>query len=222
MRTSDERVDTWEMVLVHRLFRREYRLAPGLVRAVHDGDKARAATVAEYLADLTNGLHHHHAGEDDLLWPPLLERLDGNASDLVKRMEAQHHALAALLDRVEVLLPVWARTAAATARDELADVLARTSAALDEHLAEEETELLPLVPGRITRAEWDALGRRGRASLPKSPGKAFLFLGGILQEATPEERAEFVRALPPPVRLMWRLAGERIYQRGISRVRGSR
>jgi iron-sulfur cluster repair protein YtfE (RIC family) len=189
---------------------------PALVQQVRPGDRDRAAIVAGHAADMTYALHHHHRAEDLLLWPKLLARATPR-TELVQRMQAQHERIAGLLDRVEALTPQWRTTADPASRDALAQVLAQTSAALDEHLADEETELLPLVPQYITQREWDALTEAGKKSLPKN-SKAFVYLGMILEETTADERAAFLRRLPGPLQWLWRLVGHRIYRRAITRV----
>ncbi|MEU4421396.1 hemerythrin domain-containing protein [Actinoplanes sp. NPDC024001] len=214
---TTEPVDTWEMVLVHRVFRREFRLLPGLVRAVAPGDTARAGAIADHLSNLAGALHHHHTAEDELLWPQLLNRA-GMHADLIHRMEAQHDRLHEPLARIGELNPRWRATAAAADRDELAEVIAQASVALDEHLADEEAEILPLVSRYLTHAEWDALGKRGQESIPKNK-LALVFLGSIFEEATPEEKKRFLAQLPPPIRLVWRLFGDRVYRKARDRVR---
>lgn len=62
------------MLVVHTAFRREFRLLPGLVRATPVGDAKHAARVAAHLDLITNFLHHHHTGEDTLLWPRRLPK----------------------------------------------------------------------------------------------------------------------------------------------------
>ena len=209
-------VDTWEIVVVHRAFRREFREAPGLVGSVRAGDRQRAELVGRYLAGIVTGLHHHHAGEDDLLWPVLLSRVAPH-TELVHRMESQHKQLAVVIDRIEELLPGWRVTGDAVTGRELAGVFAEASALLDEHLAQEEDEILPLVAEHVTPAEWKALGDRGVDSLPKN-ATAFVFLGQILRDATDDERRAFLGLVPPPVRLFWRLAGKGIYRRAYHRL----
>src|SRR5689334_20924962 len=66
--------DVHDMVVVHKAFRRELRLIPELVRAVPAGDTTRAAVVAGHARLVLQGLHLHHTGEDELLWPKLLQR----------------------------------------------------------------------------------------------------------------------------------------------------
>jgi len=216
MTQTSERVETWEMVVVHRVFRREFGRMPDLIRGVLNGDRERAGVIAAWISDLTTGLHHHHSAEDDLLWPVLLQRASLE-SELIHRMESQHEELSALLDRAETLLPEWTVDATTAAGAALADVLEQASTVLDVHLAEEEIEILPLVSEYLTAAEWTALGKRGQEALPKN-SKAFVFLGAILQDASESERAAFLHLLPPPIRLSWRLFGGRIYERAMARL----
>jgi iron-sulfur cluster repair protein YtfE (RIC family) len=219
MTITAERVDTWEMGLVHRVFRREFRMGPALVRAVPEGDTARAQTVGGHLADVAGALHHHHTSEDEMLWPLLLERA-GLHTDLINRMEAQHERIHEPLERIAALNPRWQARARTADRDELADVIAQASVALDEHLADEEQQILPIVSTHITQAEWDALNERGRETIPQ--GKmALVFLGSIFEEASPAEKRRFLAELPVPARLIWRLFGDRVYAARRDAVRGS-
>jgi hemerythrin-like domain-containing protein len=215
--TTAERVDTHEMVIVHRLFRREFRLLPVLVRSVPAGEKDRAAVVAGHADDMTYTLHHHHTAEDLLLWPKLLARVQPRA-ELVQRMQAQHERVAGLLARVDVLTAQWRQSADPATREELANVLAQASAALDEHLGDEENEILPLVAEHITVPEWDELTAYGKKVLPKN-SKAFVYLGLIFEETTATERDTLLRSLPLPLRWAWRLIGDRIYRRAMTRLR---
>ena len=213
-------VDTFEMVVVHRAFRREFGRAPGLIRKVADGDRGRSEIVAEHLAFLTDGLHHHHAAEDELLWPVLLERVGELDGGLVHRMETQHQTVAALVARAGELLPSWRATADATIGEELANTFEKMSVALDEHLTDEEVEILPLCAQHLTPAEWRAVGERGQEGIPKG-ARAFVSLGGLLEDATPQERTKFLALLPLPARVLWPLVGKGIYRREVARVQGS-
>ena len=214
--TVSGRADTQDMVIVHRVFRREFGLAPRLVAQVPAGDVARAAVVHAHLSEMCTMLHHHHSGEDALVWPKLQERAE-LASELVERMEEQHGRVAALLHRVDDLLPRWAASADTGVRDELSDVLEDVSAALDEHLAEEEREVLPLAEQHITAAEWAELGERGMAATPKP--RLLVLLGHILEETSPEERKAFLAHVPPPARVLYRLVGQRKYAREVAVLR---
>lgn len=209
-------VDTWEMPLVHRAFRSAFRTAPAWVTSVTVGDRERSEFVAQHLSMVVTGLHEHHTTEDELLWPVLLPRAAMH-TELVHRMESQHKQLQVHLDRVTDLLPGWRATADAVTGRELAGVFTAATAVLEEHLAEEEREILPLVAEHLTQAEWQTLGDRGKASIPK--GKAgFIALGEILADATLEERTAFLTMVPAPIRLIWRMLGHRIHEHHKTRL----
>ncbi|MFJ9648874.1 hemerythrin domain-containing protein [Streptomyces sp. NPDC004244] len=202
-----ERPYTHEMVVVHRVFRRESALLPRLVRAVPAGATARAAAVGAHLAEYVTGLHHHHTVEDEMIWPLLRER----AADglLVERMEEQHERIDRSLAAVNDRAPVWQQTANRAAGTELALALEEHRAALLEHLDDEERLLLPLVAAHLTVAEWDAVGRRGLETVPKD--KLMLALGSLLEDATPQEQAYFLGKAPLIGRLLWKAFGRRQY-----------
>ncbi|MFC9969311.1 DUF4267 domain-containing protein [Spirillospora sp. NPDC127200] len=168
------RPDTRTMVTVHRGLRRESRLLAELVAEVRPGDAARARVLAAHLRDYALGLHNHHHGEDELIWPLLLSRVDLDA-DIVLRMEEQHERVAASLARARAAADRWEATAAAPERDELVAALAEHRAVLVEHLDDEEAHLLPLAERHLTAAEWDAQGEHFANSAPKS--KLLTFLG---------------------------------------------
>jgi hemerythrin-like domain-containing protein len=209
--------DTHEMVIIHRVFRREFRLLPDLIGGVRDGDTERAALVGEHLTDVVASLHHHHEGEDDLLWPPLLQTATLQA-ELIHRMEAQHAALATALDQIDKLTPAWSATANKADGDELATSVRAAAVILDEHMAEEEREVLPLVRKHLTVEQWGKLGERGAKSITDKR-KRLLFLGMILEDASPEERQNFMSHLPAPVRVLWKLVGRRSYEGYVRLIR---
>ncbi|MGW6973455.1 hemerythrin domain-containing protein [Streptomyces sp. NPDC054952] len=205
--TTSERPHTHEMVVVHRVFRRESALLPRLVRAVPDGETTRATQIATHVAEYMTGLHHHHTVEDETIWPLLRERAADE--ELIARMEEQHaridRSLAAVTDRV----PGWLRTAGREAGEDLVQALDEHHSALLEHLDDEERTILPLVADHLTVAEWDAVGRRGLETVPRN--KLMLALGALLEDATPREQAYFLGRAPLIGRLLWKAIGRRRY-----------
>lgn len=150
----------------------------------------------------------------------LLERVGELDGGLVHRMETQHQTVAALVARAGELLPSWRATADATIGEELANTVEKMSVALDEHLTDEEVEILPLCAQHLTPAEWRAVGERGQEGIPKG-ARAFVSLGGLLEDATPQERTQFLALLPLPARVLWQLVGTGSYRREVARVQGS-
>jgi hemerythrin-like domain-containing protein len=198
-------INTHDMVIVHRAFRREFGLLPKMVATVHPGDTARARIVHDHAREMVSALHHHHEGEDELIWPKLHERAPLDA-DLLARMESQHEQLSAMLADADRKLPGWKEFPTASSGTELADRFGEISLLLDVHLAEEEGRLLPVAAEHLTAAEWAELGQRGMASMPKS--RALVFLAHILEDASDDEAHAFLVHVPPPVRLLYRLIGK--------------
>lgn len=210
-------VNTQDMEIVHRVLRRESRRLVELVAAVAPGDTARAKVIADHFRIYRLGLHNHHEGEDELLWPPLLSRVDLEA-DIVLRMEAQHQHIAATLTRLDTAVPAWEATAGADERDTLVAALTEHRAVLLEHLHDEEATLLPLAAEHITEQEWTSLGDHLVNNTPRPT--LLTLLGAVLEDANPAERATVLSGLPTPVRVIWHLIGRPRYARHIRRVRG--
>jgi iron-sulfur cluster repair protein YtfE (RIC family) len=205
------------MVVVHRVFRREFRLLPALIREVPDGDLTRAETLGKHCEELTTALHHHHTGEDELLWPRLRARTEVDR-ELIALMEKQHHRVAELLAQVEQTLPQWRQTADARHREKLVATLDEVSVALEEHLAQEEREILPLAERYLTVEEWEELGTRAMASIPKE--RLLVVLGHILEDTTPDERQHMLGNVPLPGRVLYRVVGQRKWRREVEQIRG--
>lgn len=215
--TTVQRPDTHDMIVVHRVFRREVDLIPGLVRAVPDGDTARAGVLADAFSDYRPGMHLHHTGEDELLWPLLLARIDLE-TDLVLRMEAQHETVAATLEEAAQCIAAWRSAPSAVTAAPVIAALAAHRTALLEHLRDEEEYILPLAVEHLTAAEWGRMGERFSAEVPKD--KMLFFLGMILEDAEPAEREEMMVHLPVAARIAWKTFGQRQYRRQVRKIRG--
>jgi iron-sulfur cluster repair protein YtfE (RIC family) len=211
------RPDTREMIVIHNVFRRVFGDLPGLIRAVPAGDAARAAVLADAFTEVATGLHHHHSNEDELLWPRLLERVEVERS-FVLRAEEQHERVHELIERGHVRAAMFRTDPVAEKREAFAAAVAELDAALGEHMADEEEYILPLVEQHLTVAEWEQLGERGRASIPKD--RLLVQLGWILEGLEPEQRREFLQNMPIMARIAWRLAGRRKFEQERRRIYG--
>jgi len=206
-----------EMYVVHRVFRRELALLPRLVRAVREGDADRASLVGGHLRLVLDGLHMHHTGEDEILWPRLSERAEPSA-ELVRTMQAQHDLVDQHLDRLGPLLEQWMRTGAVLRGEQVARVTEELRESLLEHLDLEEREILPLALRHVTVAEWNSLGEQGMDEMDQK--QLPILFGAITEDCTPEERKAMLGKLPLPVRILLRTLGARQYRRYVTRVRG--
>ena len=70
----------------------------------------------------------------------------------------------------------------------------------------------------ITAAEYQEVGQRGLVSIPLT--RRLVVLGYLLEGATPQERSDFLAAIPAPARLAYRLIGERQHRHETTRLRG--
>ncbi|WP_040814798.1 hemerythrin domain-containing protein [Nocardia concava] len=215
--TSPARPDTYDMVVVHNAFRRHFHALPDLVAEVGAGEVERARVLVEFLSELGEGLHQHHTGEDELMWPLLLDRAPANAA-LILRTEEQHQRIAELTSRTRRESTEFAAAADPSTRDRLAATLRALAAALDEHMTEEENHILPVVRNVMTAPEWQALGERGREHLPKD--RQLVFLGFLMHTASAAERRKFLAEMPLTARLAWRLLGRRVFASEYRRIYG--
>ena len=212
------RPDVNEMVVIHRVFRREFAAVPQLVRRTPAGDTARARVVADHLRLIMGGLHMHHTGEDVVLWPLLLQRATPS-TELVETMQRQHPRVDEYAAQLAPLAEAWSRGPTAVRGEQLAQLVEQFAESLLEHLDLEEREILPLVTRHISASEWDSLGEHGKDSM--SARQLPLMFGAILEEADDEERQRMLSHLPAPLRVVMRTIGARQYRRYITRVRAA-
>ena len=208
---------TREMVVVHKMFRRELGNGSAWVRRVGLGDVAQAQLVNDHLGSIFDTLHHHHEAEDLHLWPLLRERAADHAA-LLDQMQAQHAGIDPALEKARSLGATWARKADEASRDAYADALDEMAGPLMAHLDQEEAEILPLAQKLLTEQEWSQLGNHAVTATPKK--LLITGFGGILEDATPQERDMMLGVLPAPARLLYRVWGKGAYIKQATAVRG--
>lgn len=212
-------IDTRAMQVVHSVYRRELRLAGGVLRGVVEGDIRRAAVVADHLDLVARHLHRHHTTEDELVWPILLERVPEELAPIVHLMESQHERVEVLLAEIADLLPRWRAGAATADRDRLAELFDTLFVHLSEHLDAEEQRLLPIAARHLTQAEWDALGEEGRRGTPRK--ELSVTFGMMAYDGDPEAVSDMLAKAPLPVRWLVPRLGRRAYARHARAVHGT-
>jgi hemerythrin-like domain-containing protein len=212
-------IDASDMLVVHRVFRREFNGMAALIAAVGDGETDRATIVGAHMRFLLAALHHHHAAEDDLAWPKLKSRVPGRAADIA-RMADQHAEIATAVDRVESLLAEWTKTAAPALTDQLSAASNELSASVDRHLDDEERNAVPLIEQYMTQQEWTAATKQAASFISPRNLRLGLVLGGLVLDASSEEeRRMILSGAPLPQRLVVQLFGARTlatYRRRLS------
>jgi iron-sulfur cluster repair protein YtfE (RIC family) len=211
--------DTRDMLVIHDSIRRQFGQAPSLVRGVAPGDTGRAALVADHVDLLGALLHHHHTGEDRLLWPVLQPRVPVDVAETVARMEAQHDGIAATQQTVTDASAAWRAAAGEQERDALATALEALLDRITEHLAAEEQHILPLAAAHMSPAEWHRLGEEGMNGLPKR--QLPLVVGMVMYRADPEVIRGILAHTPLVARLLLPRLAPRVYARYAQRLHGT-
>ena len=212
-------VDVRDMIVVHTAMLREFRLAPAAVRRTTPGDRKQARAVTAHLRFVCDMLHHHHAGEDELLWPKLRARTSAAAGAVIDDVEAQHTDIDAALREVTALLDTWAVQPDVGSADQLGAHLDKLHALLRDHLDLEERALLPLAASVLTDTEWHAIGAAAAASMPK-PLLALAF-GMFAYEGDPAVIATMLQAAPPVPRMLLPRIAPRLYARRCQTIHGT-
>lgn len=207
-----------DMLLVHKVFRREFAMMPVLIAGVPAADTGRAALLAAHGRELSTALRHHHASERDLLFPKIRDRvqLDPKAETV---LADRHRENLALLRELDGLLPLWEQTAETDLRDALVDILAELSSSLILHLDTSERYVLAVVDEHFTAAEWLTLGLRAASWIPLN--RMAWMLGAMLEDATPAERDNLMAKVPAPARLLFRMVGQEQYVKEMRALRAT-
>ncbi|MFH9090416.1 hemerythrin domain-containing protein [Streptomyces sp. NPDC017673] len=214
--SPNDRADVRDMLVVHEAFRLNYSRLPGMVRAVTSGDAERAAVVADHAQLIEDFLHLHHMGEDELLWPKLLERAGDRLGETVNLLESQHVEIAALLTETSQRLAIWRDQPTKEHGEQLARSLERLGAQLTEHLGIEEKDVLPIVPEYVTAKEWHELGDHAINALPKN--KLPVVFGMLASLADAEVVKLMLSTAPLVPRLLMPVLGPKAYTRYARKV----
>ncbi len=216
MSKTQPMADSRDMFVVHDMFRRQFKAIPGLVSEVPDQDAAQVAIVADHVTWMVTFLHAHHEGEDQYVWPKLLERIPVKIDPLILTMEAQHEGLAMALDDLAAKAARWRETSAIAERDALAGAATELLARIAEHLDLEEREVLPLIDSYLTEKEWQKVGGSGLKKM--SFGQLKVAFGMILNDAGPEQVKIMRDTLPRPAWTLFSLTGPRAYLKYAARL----
>lgn len=193
--------DTSDMAQVHRVFRDAISAAPTLVAGTTAQDPDRRELVASYYRNVLALLHAHHDGEDELVWPILMQRAPDQAAD-VQRIAGQHREVDSALRSAAAAIHTWQESGDDGSTRAAAVAISALGAALLPHLDEEEAVILPLAARHIFAPEWGELP--GHALRNFTGEKMWLVLGLIREQMNADQLAMMDAHMPPPVLTMWR------------------
>lgn len=209
-------IEVRDMRIIHETFRRAYEESAALVRANPTPSPARVTFLADHIDFGLTMLHHHHEGEDEILYPLLVERVPDHATR-TEQIDHEHQAVKETIDAAQTACARW-RTAPSTVTGEaLANSLDEVNAALLPHLDNEEREVVPLAAVTVTQKEWDSLAKHGIASIPGN--KKLIAFGMILEPLSEIDRVYMLTNLPPPVKVLYRLVGKRAWNKYATTLR---
>jgi hypothetical protein len=191
--------DLTVMLAAHDAFRRDLVCLARAASAADRADPMRREQVGRGWQVFKRQLHFHHTGEDRLIWPRLADRLAHSeaAMSTLEAMEEEHALVDPLLDAVDAAFTD-------PAGDQLAGAVDELVTALQGHLAHEERDALPLIGTALTAAEWRAVGLRlGRQNGLSGSSEFFAWM---LDGIPADEVTAVLSELPPPLRLVYRVA----------------
>jgi hemerythrin-like domain-containing protein len=189
------------MAMVHRMFRREFLLAPALVRQANAEDAFRVQSVAAHLRFINTTLHQHHSDEDRYAWPLLKRRAPAQLCAHVAAVIEQHRRVDAVQAQFDAQLRAWSCGASVESAELLASASEQLADMLVEHMDYEERHVVPLMETHISLDEWDQIVQTMMASSDRKHSDLLLVLGMTMYEGDkdiidhtlsrmhPEERA---------------------------------
>jgi hemerythrin-like domain-containing protein len=209
-------IDVRDMAIVHRTFRSGYAEAARLVRAAPAPSPERVTFLADHIDFAIAMLHVHHEGEDELLYPKLIERVPDQAP-MTEDIEHEHQLIKTALDAASAACATWRERPSAETGEALAAALDQLNSVAQRHLDDEEQKIVPLAAVTLTQQEWDALGKHGVAQIPRN--KRSIAFGMILDPLDEADRAYMKGFLPPPVRMLYPFLIERPWKKYASTLR---
>jgi iron-sulfur cluster repair protein YtfE (RIC family) len=202
------------MAAVHKIYRSSFASAPAFIESAVE-DEHRRALVANYYTNILASVGSHHDGEEECLFPLLIERAP-KQRDVVELGIEEHQQVLALLAAATTANASWESKGDAETQ-ELVSALGSLDRALSAHLDHEEGMIVPLAIEHVTVEEWAMIPAHGVAHFKGD--KLWLIVGLDLENRTPEQRAAMLDNMTPEWREWWDTVGEPSFNDLIAEVR---
>lgn len=210
---TPRRADVRDMAIVHQAYRREFVLAPLIVRGLREDEPERRAAALEWFDSMLHSMHHHHVAEDALLYPLLAGRV---SQQLLDHMEHQHQLVERAVDTVQARLADWQQGLPESA-EALALAHEALTATVVPHLDDEERDIVPLIGNHLSAAEYGRMATSGNEQAPRTLMMAF---GAMIEQCSPDDAEFMLSHLPPHVRAEWDDRGAAQYREWMRLLRG--
>ncbi len=202
----------------HQIFRREFRLMPGLIEHVGDGDAQRAEVLATYVRLLLDLVHVHHEAEERYLWNLLPERAPQDRQ-IVDTMLEQHASVAELATAITNALTAWTKGPTSASGQAVNAAIAAFASTLVAHADLEERTTVPLITRELTPEEWGAFVGYATTAMPEEVRPTVM--GMLLEDMPYAEREAFLSRLPAPVAERIRTTGAEAYAQYTATIRAA-
>jgi hypothetical protein len=209
-RPGDPVPDLTAFALTHRAMRSGTRIAAA---AVADASPDRHQAIGWFTGHVLAEISAHHRKEDDVLWPVIAASAAGHVD--LDALSGDHAALEAVLERAGAALARF--RADRSAAGELAALLTEIADELDEHIADEEATIFPVMREHVSAADFARCEKSFQRGV--SPAHLAFILPWFLSQCSPAERQELLPAAPLPMRLFLRAVEPRWHRR-VALVRG--
>ncbi len=197
--------------LIHQAVRRDLGRIEAALRALPEGDTARASGIARAWDHLQFELVRHHEGEDTHVWP-LLTKF-GVDAQLLAAMESEHQAMSDALAAADTAVREAAGTGTRADAEAAAEAVAEVATVTTAHLEHEERDIEPHLIAHFDSPEWKAVERKLRSGGPTQGGNFFAW---VQDGMTPEGRAYLSKTVPSPVVFLLTKLFGRSYTRDIA------
>ena len=202
--TADGPLDMTMMYVMHHAFRRDLRALARAARVTPLGDRVAWRELDRRWRLFAYVLHHHHTGEDEGIWPLLAGRVTEDERPVLAAMEAEHHLIDPLLEQCADLFLRLTFDRDRNARQSLVRALEGARPLLEDHLAHEEREAIPLMQRYVTPEEDERIEREHfRAGVPLR--RVLEVVPWVLHKLPPEARDRVLDLTGPAYRGIWLL-----------------
>jgi hemerythrin-like domain-containing protein len=177
------------------------RYVRAVERATED-ERSRRVALRRWAGGFVGELLEHHHAEDEHLFPDLRARVPASAA-VLDRLDGDHRHMDELLVR-------WTDAARGltdrgrpfdVARRELLEVSVALRDHLDEHLAVEDADVLPLFVRHYSAAEFDAV--QGAAVRDARKQGMTFYVPWIVEAVDGDVRERLLAEAPMPMRILW-------------------
>jgi len=212
-RAGEPEADLTGFTLIHRALRsgtRDLAVAATAIGAGAPCPPARREAFVAFATEVLHEIHVHHTREDDVLWP-VIAASAGAAVDL-EPLTDDHAELHAVLARAEERLQGFASAAdVRAAAGPLGAVLTEMADLLDEHIAEEEAEVFPVIREHVSAKDFAACEKQFQKG--SSPKHLLFVLPWLIAQCSPAERAAALADAPAPLKVLLKLGEGRWHRR---------